>query len=102
METHKSLNSLGGVKQQTFLPLNNAGPASVQDGNLRSVLYGYGDLPANPEPVRYLQRVMDVYSKLRDQLVDWRKSPGLVADSGGFAPDPDSAPWVSIEFRHYY
>lgn len=47
----------------------NAGPASVQDRNPQSVLYGYGDLPANPETVRYLQRVMVVYSKLRDRLV---------------------------------
>lgn len=46
----------------------NAGPASVRDGNPRSVLYGYGELPAYPETVLYLQRVLVVYSKLRDQL----------------------------------
>ena len=46
----------------------NAGPAAVRDGNPRSVLYGYGELPAYPETVRYLQRVLVVYSKLRDQL----------------------------------
>ena len=46
----------------------NAGPAAVRDGNPRSVLYGYGDLPAYPETVRYLQRVMVVYTKLSDQL----------------------------------
>lgn len=46
----------------------NAGPASVQDGNPRSVLYGYGELPAYPETVLYLQRVLVVYSKLRDRL----------------------------------
>ncbi|MFW2404291.1 MAG: transglycosylase SLT domain-containing protein [Gammaproteobacteria bacterium] len=46
----------------------NAGPAAVRDGNPRSVLYGYGDLPAYPETVKYVQRIMVVYSKLRDQL----------------------------------
>jgi len=46
----------------------NAGPASVRDGNPRSVLFGYGELPAYPETVLYLQRVLVVYSKLRDQL----------------------------------
>jgi soluble lytic murein transglycosylase-like protein len=46
----------------------NAGPAAVRDGNPRSVLYGYGELPAYPETVLYLQRVLVVYSKLRDQL----------------------------------
>ncbi len=47
----------------------NAGPAAVRDGNPRSVLYGYGDVPAYPETVRYVQRVLVVYSKLRDRLV---------------------------------
>jgi hypothetical protein len=46
----------------------NAGPAAVRDGNPRSVLYGYGDLPAYPETVRYVQRIMVVYSKIRAQL----------------------------------
>jgi len=46
----------------------NAGPAAVRDGNPRSVLYGYGDPPAYPETVRYVQRVLVVYSKIRDQL----------------------------------
>lgn len=46
----------------------NAGPAAVRDGNPRSVLYGYGELPAFPETVLYLQRVLVVYSKLRDRL----------------------------------
>jgi hypothetical protein len=46
----------------------NAGPASVRDGNPRSVLYGYGELPAYPETVLYLQRVLVVYSRLRDKL----------------------------------
>jgi len=46
----------------------NAGPAAVRDGNPRSVLYGYGDLPAYPETIKYVQRIMVVYSKLRDQL----------------------------------
>ena len=46
----------------------NAGPAAVRDSNPRSVLYGYGDPPAYPETVRYVQRVLVVYSKLRDQL----------------------------------
>jgi len=46
----------------------NAGPAAVHDSNPRSVLYGYGDPPAYPETVRYVQRVLVVYSKLRDQL----------------------------------
>jgi hypothetical protein len=46
----------------------NAGPAAVRDSNPRSVLYGYGELPAYPETVRYLQRVLVVYSKLRDHL----------------------------------
>jgi len=46
----------------------NAGPAAVKDDNPRSVLYGYGDPPAYPETVRYVQRVLVVYSKLRDQL----------------------------------
>ena len=48
----------------------NAGPAAVQDGNPRSVLYGYGELPAYPETVLYLQRVLVVYSKLRDRLLE--------------------------------
>ena len=48
----------------------NAGPAAVQDNNPRSVLDGYGELPAFPETVRYLQRVLVVYSKLRDRLPD--------------------------------
>lgn len=46
----------------------NAGPASVRDDNPRSVLYGYGDPPAYPETVRYVQRVLVVYSRLREQL----------------------------------
>ena len=46
----------------------NAGPAAVQDRNPRSVLHGYGELPAYPETVLYLQRVLVVYSKLRDRL----------------------------------
>ena len=46
----------------------NAGPAAVRDGNPRSVLYGYGDLPAYPETVRYVQRIMVVYSKIRAEL----------------------------------
>jgi len=46
----------------------NAGPAAVRDGNPRSVLYGYGELPAYPETVLYLQRVLVVHSKLSDQL----------------------------------
>lgn len=46
----------------------NAGPAAVRDGNPRSVLYGYGALPAYPETIKYVQRIMVVYSKLRDQL----------------------------------
>jgi len=45
----------------------NAGPAAVRDGNPRSVLYGYGELPAFPETVLYLQRVLVVYSKLQDK-----------------------------------
>ena len=46
----------------------NAGPGAVRNRNPRSILYGYGNLPAYPETVRYLQRVMVVYSKLRAQL----------------------------------
>jgi len=46
----------------------NAGPASVSEDNPRSVLYGYGDLPAIEETVRYLQRVMVVYTKLQELL----------------------------------
>jgi soluble lytic murein transglycosylase-like protein len=47
----------------------NAGPASVSEDNPRSVLYGYGDLPAFEETVRYLQRVMVVYTKLQELLL---------------------------------
>jgi hypothetical protein len=47
----------------------NAGPASVLERNPRSVLYKYGNLPAYPETVLYLQRVMVVYTRLRD-LID--------------------------------
>jgi hypothetical protein len=46
----------------------NAGPASVSEDNPSSVLYGYGDLPAYAETVRYLQRIMVVYTKLQDLL----------------------------------
>jgi hypothetical protein len=46
----------------------NAGPAAVSEDNPRSVLYGYGDLPAYEETVRYLQRVMVVYTKLQERL----------------------------------
>ncbi|MGI9308987.1 MAG: transglycosylase SLT domain-containing protein [Gammaproteobacteria bacterium] len=46
----------------------NAGPGAVRNRNPRSILYGYGDLPAYRETVRYLQRVLVVYSKLRAQL----------------------------------
>lgn len=46
----------------------NAGPAAVRDDNPRSVLFGYGDPPAYPETVRYVQRVLVVHSKLRDRM----------------------------------
>lgn len=46
----------------------NAGPAAVRDDNPRSVLFGYGDPPAYPETVRYVQRVLVVHSKLRDLM----------------------------------
>lgn len=46
----------------------NAGPAAVREPNPRSVLYEYGDIPAFPETVRYVQRVLVVYSELRDRI----------------------------------
>jgi uncharacterized protein YnzC (UPF0291/DUF896 family) len=46
----------------------NAGPAAVRERNPRSVLYKYGDLPAYPETVLYLQRVLVVYSRMRGHM----------------------------------
>jgi hypothetical protein len=46
----------------------NAGPAAVREPNRRSVLYEYGDIPPFPETVRYVQRVLVVYSEIRGRL----------------------------------
>lgn len=46
----------------------NAGPASVRERNPRSVLFDYGDIPAFPETVRYVQRVLVVYSELAERI----------------------------------
>ncbi len=45
----------------------NAGPNAVKVSNNKSVLYEYGDLPAYPETVRYVQRILAVYSELRQR-----------------------------------
>ncbi len=46
----------------------NAGPSAVRVSNNRSVLYEYGNLPAYPETVRYVQRILAVYSELRQRM----------------------------------
>lgn len=46
----------------------NAGLGAVKESNPASVLYGYGNLPGYAETVRYLQRVMVVYTKLQERL----------------------------------
>lgn len=52
----------------TAIAAYNAGPASVRETNPRSVLFEYGDIPAFPETVRYVQRVLVVYSEIRERL----------------------------------
>ena len=46
----------------------NAGLGAVKESNPASVLYGYGNLPGYAETVRYVQRVMVVYTKLQERL----------------------------------
>lgn len=46
----------------------NAGPDAVRVSNPRSVLHRYGDIPAYGETVTYVQRVMAVYSEIRQRV----------------------------------
>ena len=46
----------------------NAGPSAVKSDNPRSVLHEFGELPAFPETVRYVQRIMAVYTRLSESL----------------------------------
>jgi soluble lytic murein transglycosylase-like protein len=43
----------------------NAGPGAVRVANPQSVLHRYGDVPALAETVRYVQRILAVYSDLK-------------------------------------
>jgi len=52
----------------TAIAAYNAGPASVRETNPRSVLFEYGDIPAFPETVRYVQRVLVVYSEISERI----------------------------------
>jgi hypothetical protein len=46
----------------------NAGPEAVRVGNPRSVLHRYGDIPAYGETVTYVQRLMAVYSEIKQRV----------------------------------
>jgi len=46
----------------------NAGPASVRVQSRESILYPVGDIPPIPETVRYVQRILAVYSAISREL----------------------------------
>lgn len=46
----------------------NAGPEAVRVRNPQSVLYRFGEMPALAETVRYVQRILAVYSDIRARL----------------------------------